>query len=145
MAKWTILVLHALSISAVAAAEPAVNDRGVSFEQFSRGGQLFQKHCAECHGAAAQGAPDWRTRGPDGRYPAPPLNGTGHAWHHPPAALAKTIRDGTLAIGGSMPSWKDELAEDDIQAIIGWLVSRWPAEAYEAWERKFGKTAGGRE
>jgi len=129
---------------ASAFAEPAVNDRGVSFEQFTRGGQLFQQHCAECHGAAAQGAPNWRSKGPDGKYGAPPLNGTGHAWHHSRAALEKTVRDGTQAIGGSMPSWKDRLGAEDTDSIIGWIVSRWPDEVYAAWERRFGPKGTGK-
>ena len=117
-------------------AEQAANDRGVSFEQFTRGGQLFQQHCAECHGAAAQGAPGWTKRGADGKNPPPPLDGSGHAWHHPAPALARTIREGTIGLGGSMPAWKDTLSDDDVEAIIGWLVSRWPEEAYQAWSRQ---------
>lgn len=98
------------------------------------GKQVFDNNCAACHGDRAQGAPHWQKPGPDGKYPAPPLNGTGHAWHHPMAALQQTIRNGTQRIGGSMPPWKDKLSDAEIQAVIYWFQSKWPDELYTAWK-----------
>lgn len=97
------------------------------------GAQLYRENCAACHGDQGQGAPDWQKPGPDGKYPAPPLNGTGHAWHHPMKALRQTIRNGTLRIGGNMPAWKDKLTDQEIDAIIHWLQMKWPQELYAAW------------
>jgi len=99
----------------------------------ARGSEVYQKNCASCHGGMAQGAPNWQRPGPVGKYPAPPLNGSGHAWHHPQAALKMTIRDGTLRVGGSMPAWKDKLSDRDIDAVIAWMQSVWPEELYRAW------------
>ncbi len=112
--------------------------RGVSFEQFSRGGTLFQKHCASCHGTKAEGAPNWNKRGPDGKYGPPPLNGTGHAWHHAKPVLVRSIKQGTLTIGGSMPPWGDKLSDEQIDDIIGWMISQWPDEIYEIWSKQTG-------
>jgi len=103
-------------------------------EMIARGGRLYREHCARCHGERGEGAPNWRQRGPDGKWPPPPLNGTGHTWHHPLAALRMTIRNGTLAMGGSMPPWKGKLSDEDIDAVIAWFQSQWPDEVYEAWE-----------
>lgn len=100
-----------------------------------RGRDLFLKNCAVCHGMNAEGAPGWTQRSSDGKLPAPPLNGTGHAWHHPKQALVYTIKNGTIALGGSMPPWKDKLSDDDINAIIAWFQSQWPQEIYTAWQR----------
>ena len=98
------------------------------------GKQLFQNNCASCHGDRAQGVvKDWQKPGADGKYPAPPLNGTAHAWHHSISALAGTIQNGTIRLGGSMPAWNGKLSEDDTFAIIIWLTSLWPDEIYEAW------------
>lgn len=117
-----------------AAAEkvPAVN-RNVERALVVRGAELYKQHCANCHGARAEGAPNWQRPGPDGKYPAPPLDGSGHAWHHPRTALEQTIRSGTLKLGGSMPAWKDKLTDDDIEAAIAWMQSLWPEEIYRAW------------
>lgn len=106
------------------------------FAMIVRGGQLFSENCATCHGDLAQGAANWRAPGPNGKYPAPPLDGSGHAWHHPTTALVRTIKFGTLAIGGGMPAWKDKLSDEDIGAIIQWFQSRWPEEIYQEWQTR---------
>ncbi len=109
--------------------------RGYDPAQVSRGGQLYQAHCAECHGDQAQGAVNWHQRGPDGKFPPPPLNGSGHAWHHPEPILKRTIRAGTGQIGGNMPAFDGKLRDEDIDAIIAWFVSLWPDRAYNAWKK----------
>lgn len=106
------------------AADPAV---------LARGEALFQKHCAACHGDRAQGAFAWERPGPDGKYPPPPLNGTAHDWHHPRAQLQRTIREGTLHIGGSMPPWRATLSDADIDTVVTWFQSLWPDPVYAAW------------
>lgn len=102
--------------------------------RIERGGRLYQAHCAACHGTAAQGATDWRRRGPDGRFPPPPLNGTGHAWHHPMAALREVINNGSPGGQGNMPAWKGKLSPGQVDDIIAWFQSRWPNEVWAAWQ-----------
>lgn len=106
---------------------------GLDVPKVARGAQVYKAHCAACHGANAEGAPNWHRAGPDGKYPAPPLNGTGHDWHHPTSALKRTIREGTGKLGGNMPAWKDKLTDSDIEAVIAWFQSRWPEEVYKNW------------
>lgn len=99
----------------------------------ARGAKLYQENCAGCHGARGEGAFAWQKPGPDGKYPAPPLDGSAHAWHHPQAALKQTIKEGTQRLGGSMPAWKGKLADADIEAVIAWFQSTWPDEIYRTW------------
>lgn len=99
----------------------------------ARGRQLFAQNCAACHGADAQGDPNWRFRGPDGKFPPPPLNGTGHSWHHPRAWLRQMIKSGSPPGQGNMPAWGNTLSDQDIEAIIAWFQSLWPEPVYEAW------------
>ena len=123
-----LIALLVLPLSAVA------QDRGYDQSMLDIGQSLYQANCANCHGQNAEGAVEnWHKRGEDGNLPAPPLNGTGHAWHHPVAGLAQTIRNGTQSIGGNMPSWKDKLSDDEVFAIIIWFSSLWPDEVYQAW------------
>ena len=112
-----------------------VYPRNKDVTQIARGGKLYQQNCAECHGQNGEGAPNWHIQGPDGKYPPPALNGTAHAWHHPMPALKRTIREGTLAIGGNMPAWKDKMSEQEIEDVIAWFQSKWPEELYQAWAR----------
>lgn len=107
--------------------------RQLDFNQVRRGAQLFQQSCAQCHGQQGEGAPNWRQRNADGKFPPPPVNGSGHAWHHPMTALKHTIRNGTEKLGGSMPGWKDKLSEQEMDDVITWFQSKWPDEIYSAW------------
>lgn len=106
--------------------------RSWDFTEIARGRELFQQNCAQCHGPSGEGAPNWQLRDADGMFPAPPLNGTGHAWHHPSKMLHHVIKNGSPG-GGRMPAWEDKLSDDDIQAIIAWFQSQWPSEIYAAW------------
>jgi mono/diheme cytochrome c family protein len=101
--------------------------------QVAQGERLYRQHCIGCHGERGRAAPGWEKPGPDGKYPPPPLDGSAHAWHHPHAALAATIRHGTQRIGGNMPAWGSRLNDADIDALIAYLQSLWPDEIYAAW------------
>lgn len=102
-------------------------------QQVALGESLYRQHCAECHGKGAEGAPDWRHRDAEGMFPPPPLNGTGHAWHHSVAVLKQVILDGSPAGQGKMPSWHGKLSEAEVEAVITWFQSLWPDQVYVAW------------
>lgn len=112
---------------------PAAPPRSQDATQLALGEQVFRQHCVACHGNEAQGDANWRKRDADGHYPAPPLNGTGHAWHHSTEALIDVIRDGSPAGQGKMPAWAGKLSEREIAAVVAWFQSRWPQPVYDAW------------
>ena len=109
--------------------------RSFDFAQLTRGGQLFQKNCAVCHGTEAQGTASWQQPDADGKYPPPPLNGTAHAWHHSQDVLRDTIKKGTFRIGGKMPPWEGKLSDAEIDDIITWFQSKWSDEIYTVWHK----------
>ena len=74
-----------------------------------------------------------RKRKPDGKYPPPPLNGSGHAWHHSRAMLHEMIRTGSRPGEGDMPAWQGKLTGDEIDAVISWFQSLWPDQVYAEW------------
>lgn len=100
-----------------------------------RGQRVFQQNCAVCHGRLAEGHPDWRKLGMDGKYPPPPLNGTGHDWHHPKAALVQIIKNGSPGGKGNMPAWQGKLSDREIEDVIAWFQSSWPPEVRTVWAR----------
>lgn len=102
-------------------------------EEVKKGGEIFERHCAQCHGTNGEGDPEWRKRDVDGMFPPPPLNGTGHAWHHPTAFLKNRIKNGSAADEGKMPAWDDKLSDKEVDAVITWFQSQWPDELYAAW------------
>lgn len=117
------------SVAPVATIAP----HGLDAKLVARGAEIYKANCAVCHGANAEGVPNWSKKGPDGKFPPPPLNGTAHDWHHPMSALKQTIREGTAKLGGSMPAWKDKLSDADIEAVIAWFQSTWPEDVYRNW------------
>ena len=117
-----------------------VYERSSDISMIVRGAQLYKQNCASCHGNNAQGADNWQKRDAQGKLPPPPLNGTGHAWHHPMTGLKQTIFFGTENIGGSMPGWKGKLSETQVDEILAWLQSKWPDEVYQAWARNDQRT-----
>lgn len=127
-----ILLLFAYSDSPKTVAV-ALASHGLDARLVARGSEIYKTNCAVCHGANAVGAPDWRRKDPDGKLPPPPLDASGHAWHHPGAWLRDRIKQGTVNLGGNMPSWEGKLSDDDIGAVIAWIQSRWPEEIYRSW------------
>lgn len=95
-----------------------------------RGAALFQLYCVSCHGKQAEGAPNWFRRDSSGNFPPPPLNGDGHAWHHPKAYLANQIRNGSKL----MPPFGKLINDQEIEAIITWFQSLWPRDLYHEWQ-----------
>jgi mono/diheme cytochrome c family protein len=112
---------------------PAAPQRQFDTQQLALGKQVFKKHCAVCHGDQAQGDAHWRQRDANGHFPPPPLNGSGHAWHHSTEVLSDVIRDGSPQGQGNMPAWKGKLTAQEIAAVVTWLQSTWPQPVYDTW------------
>ncbi|HJT51403.1 MAG TPA: cytochrome c [Nitrosospira sp.] len=106
--------------------------RKLGAEKIKRGEEVYRKNCANCHGPNGEATPGWRTPGPDGRYPPPPLDGSAHAWHHSTETLEKMIREG----GPGMPAWAGKLTDQQIDDVIVWIKSLWPDEIYDIWYKE---------
>ena len=114
----------------------ALGGAAASAGEIEQGRSLYAQHCAACHGADLEGAPDWQRPGPDGRLPAPPHDETGHTWHHGDAMLMDYTRRGGQAFlddlgvtfDSGMPAFGDILSDDEIRAILIFIRSTWPEE-----------------
>ena len=98
--------------------------------QIILGKSLYVTHCASCHGDNLQGQPNWSTKkDKDGYNLSPPLNGTGHTWHHSQEQLFNIIRYGFKIYNenydGKMQG-NDKLNDDDIWSILAYMKSVWP-------------------
>jgi mono/diheme cytochrome c family protein len=101
--------------------------------EVSRGRQVYVQHCASCHGADAQGAPDWLQPDARGDLPAPPHDDTGHTWRHSDAQLAEIIRGGLRDQFNktpelTMPPFQQQLNDTEISDVIGYFKSLWSTE-----------------
>lgn len=106
------------------------NDHGL----VEQGAKIYAQNCARCHGAQGEGDPNWRVPGNDGFYPPPPLNGSGHAWHHSTDVLRQVIADGSADGAGRMPAWSGRLTARQIDAVIAWFQAQWPEDVYASWK-----------
>ncbi len=97
----------------------------------SDGRDLYAEPCASCHGADLEGQPDWRSPGPDGRFPAPPRDASGHSGHHTDEVLFELTKQGPAAFTGpgyesAMPAFDGILSDAEIVAVLSYIKSRWP-------------------
>jgi len=108
-------------------------------DQVRRGAMIYAENCAACHGAALEGAEDWRTREEDGAYRPPPHDDSGHTWHHSDKVLfdyvdlggAELFKDYPEIIS-NMPGFGDSLTDDDIWAVLAFIKGSWVQEHRDA-------------
>ncbi len=127
------LFISLAMIASTAQGQPKNKARWYKFQHISVGAKVFQANCATCHGKKGEGAVNWRQIGVDEKMPPPPLNGTGHAWHHPLQILYNVIKKGSPGGQGNMPPWQGKLSDEEILAAIAWFQSKWPDEIYQHW------------
>jgi mono/diheme cytochrome c family protein len=101
------------------------------------GRALYVTHCAACHGGDLAGEANWKSPRPDGSYPAPPHDATGHTWHHGDGTLFRIVNEGgafysTAATPSRMPAFGEQLCDAEVQAVIEYLKSTWGPQ-----ERRF--------
>lgn len=105
------------------------------------GRKTYQETCASCHGANLEGQPNWQSANTEGLYPAPPHDETGHTWHHGDRMLLDYIRKGGQVVldemgvefTSGMPAFADQLSGAEIEAVLAYIKSTWPARV-RAWQ-----------
>ncbi|MDB2311321.1 cytochrome c [Candidatus Pelagibacter bacterium] len=101
----------------------------------ARGKIAYQNNCASCHQVNLSGAENWKGVDEDGHRKAPPLNGTGHTWHHDDETLHKIIKYGLVGIisdyEGKMGAFGDKLNDKDIDSVLAYIKSFWPDDYYK--------------
>lgn len=122
------VILVAFSSSAIAQAGD--NSPPLDPGQVNSGRAIYEQHCASCHGASAEGAPNWQERDARGELPAPPHNAEGHTWRHSDADLYEMVSKGwrdpfnkTKRL--TMPAFGEEMSPAQIRAVIGYLKTLW--------------------
>jgi len=130
--RYVSLVSVLLSISLQTFAK---DDRWYTSEQTVRGKGLFERNCAGCHGKEGEATPDWQRSNEKGQFPPPPLNGTAHTWHHSLDILRRTVREGGVKIGGTMPAFGGVLSGEGINDVLAYVQSLWSDEIYATWAK----------
>lgn len=109
------------------------------------GEAIYKAECATCHGTRLEGQPEWNTRRPDGKLPAPPHDASGHTWHHPMEQLVAITKLGMVpphappGYVSDMPAFGGMLSDRQIQRVLLYVESQWPAEIRAQRTERFGK------
>ena len=101
----------------------------------TRGKVAYENNCVSCHMINLAGAENWKRLDEDGHRKAPPLDGTGHTWHHDDKTLHSIIKYGLANLidgyEGKMMGFKDNLSDKDIDSVLAYIKSYWPKDKYE--------------
>ena len=100
-----------------------------------RGKIIYENNCVSCHQVNLVGAENWKGLDEDGHRKAPPLNGTGHTWHHDDATLHNIIKYGLAKLvknyEGKMIGFGDKINDKQIDSVLSYIKSHWEDEIYE--------------
>ena len=101
----------------------------------ARGKIVYESNCVSCHQVNLVGAENWKGVDKDGHRKAPPLNGTGHTWHHDDATLHNIIKYGLAKLvknyEGKMIGFGDKINDKQIDSVLSYIKSHWDDEIYE--------------
>jgi len=128
--SFSVIILLVFSILTVAKAHnhfPITTESKIMIE---RGKIAYQENCVSCHMVNLAGAENWKEMDEDGHRKAPPLNGTGHTWHHDDQTLHSIIKYG-LAKLVKMIGFENNLSDKEIDSVLAYIKSFWPKEEYE--------------
>ena len=101
----------------------------------AKGKLAYENNCVSCHQVNLSGAENWKELDEDGHRKAPPLNGTGHTWHHDDKTLHSIIKYGLAKLvsnyQGKMAGFGEVLNDDEIDNVLAYIKSYWPKEKYQ--------------
>ncbi len=102
-------------------------------DRVNSGRAVYEQHCASCHGANAEGAPNWQEHDAHGELPAPPHNAEGHTWLHSDADLYEMVNKGwrdpfNKSTRLTMPAFGGVLSPEQIRAVVTYLKTLWTLE-----------------
>ena len=130
-----LIIFIIFSILSVAKAHnhfPITTESKIMIE---RGKIAYQNNCVSCHMINLVGAENWKDVDEDGHRKAPPLNGTGHTWHHDDKTLHAIIKYGLAKLvknyEGKMMGFGDKLSDKEIDSVLAYIKSFWPEKEYE--------------
>jgi len=108
-------------------------DNQIESKQITNLGKiLYKENCASCHGINLEGNSSWQTEvDEDGHRLPPPLDGSGHTWHHSKEEISSIIRYGLGMYDdnyeGKMIGNKN-LSDEEISLIYEYIYNMWPQE-----------------
>ena len=133
--KFLFFIIFSISITGNSSAHNHFPITIDSELMINRGKIAYENNCVSCHMVNLAGAENWKGVDEDGHQKAPPLNGTGHTWHHDDKTLHSIIKYGLAKLvesyEGKMMGYEDNLSDKDIDNVLSYIKSYWPKDKYE--------------
>ena len=133
--KILLIILSIIMINQISYAHSHFPITRDSTLMIARGKIIYENNCVSCHQVNLSGAENWKGLDEDGHRKAPPLNGTGHTWHHDDASLHNIIKYGLAKIvknyEGKMIGFGDKITDKQIESVLSYIKSHWEDEIYE--------------
>lgn len=108
----------------------------------ARGARAYAAHCASCHGEKLEGQPGWKEKLPSGKWRAPALDNSGHAWQHSDRWLFHVVENGPASAlrkpvyESDMPGFGDKISDAEIRAVLVYIKSHWSEETKKKREQR---------
>jgi mono/diheme cytochrome c family protein len=108
----------------------------IGSEIFNLGKEVYKTNCASCHQPNLSGQVGWKDKlDNDGHRLAPPMNGTGHTWHHDDKTLFYITKYGLAKLvpkyEGKMMGFDDQLNDQEIKSVLAYIKSFWTDDKYQ--------------
>ena len=138
--KYFVFIFLFFSIQSVFAnhhEEKIIIERAkVGSEIFNLGKEVYRANCASCHQPNLAGQVGWKDKlDADGHRLAPPMNGTGHTWHHDDKTLFYIVKYGLAKLvpkyEGKMMGFGDQLNDQEIKSVLAYIKSFWTDDKYQ--------------
>ena len=133
--KKIIIILFLVSLTINSSAHNHFPITTESKLMIARGKIAYENNCVSCHMINLAGAENWKGTDEDGHRKAPPLNGTGHTWHHDDKTLHAIIKNGLAKLvkgyEGKMMGFGDKLSDKEIDSVLAYIKSYWPKDKYD--------------
>ena len=121
--NYFVLALVAIGLALLSwlpreSAEPLASE-----EIIKLGADVYAETCASCHGEEGEGHLVLVS--------APALNGSEHSWHHADGQIQQLIIEG----GRQMPAFGEELADEEVFALIRFIQTWWSEDQLASQQR----------
>jgi len=102
-----------------------VRGQTITPQQLGQGQQLYELHCAVCHGLKLEGQPNWQEGMAANLLLAPALDQNSPSRQYSDEQILQLISQGGIKPNTTMLGYKDKLTPTEMAALLGYIKTHW--------------------